>query len=139
MWKCPKCGREFTRTSQSHSCGSYGVDAFLAGKPADGVALYRRFEDLALSVGEVVLAPAKTRIGFQRGRIFAAVNAVRSGRIEVHIVTRRPIRSPRIRRVESLGPGDHVNHFTLESLAKIDAEVRSWLEAGYRWGVGERG
>jgi hypothetical protein len=113
------------------------VDAFLAGKPADGVALYRRFEDLALSVGEVVLAPARTRIGFQRGRIFAAVNAVRPGRIDVHIVTRRPIRSPRIRRVESLSPTDHVNPFTIEAPAQIDAEVRRWLQAGYRWGLKE--
>lgn len=21
MWKCPKCGREFARDNQSHSCG----------------------------------------------------------------------------------------------------------------------
>jgi hypothetical protein len=115
------------------------VEGYLEGKPPSGVALVREFESLALGVGEVVLAPAKTRIGFQRGRIFAAVNAIRPGQIEVHIVTRRPIRSPRIRRVESLGPIDHVNHFSIESISQFDGEVRCWLEAGYRWGAGERG
>jgi hypothetical protein len=115
------------------------VRDYLEGKPPSGVELYHLFEALALGVGDVVLAPAKTRVGFQHGRIFAAVNAIREGRIDAHIVTAKPIQSARIRRVESLGPVDHVNHFTLESLAQIDAEVRRWLEAGYRWGAGERG
>ncbi|WP_286162337.1 hypothetical protein [Olsenella sp. AF15-43LB] len=26
MWKCPKCGREFARENQSHSCGQVDVD-----------------------------------------------------------------------------------------------------------------
>jgi hypothetical protein len=98
------------------------------------VSLYREFEALALSVGQVVLAPAKTRIGFQHRRIFAAVNALRAGRIEVHIVTARPLRSRRIRRVETLSPRDHVNHFTIESPEELDGEVAAWLEEGYRWG-----
>lgn len=134
MWKCPKCGREFTRQGQPHSCGPYRVDGYLEGKPSSGVALYRAFESLALGLGDVVLAPAKTRIGFQHGRIFAAVNAVREARIDVHIVTSSPIRSPRIRRVESLGPADHVNHFAIESASQLDEEVAGWLRAGVRWG-----
>jgi len=136
VWKCPKCGREFTRPGHPHSCGPYRVEDYLEGKSPAGVALYREFEAVALSVGDVVLAPAKTRIGFQHGRIFAAVNAIRQGRIDVHIVTARPIRSRRIRRVESLGASDHVNHFSIESASQIDEQVIRWLRAGYRWGVG---
>lgn len=134
MWTCPRCGRQFTRPGQSHSCGPYRVEDIVAGKPPGGLALYRRFESLALGVGEVVLAPAKTRIGFQHRRIFAAVNAIRPGGIDVHIVTARPIDSARIRRVERLGSDDYVNHFTVESLEELDAEVAAWLEEGYRWG-----
>jgi hypothetical protein len=115
------------------------VEDFLEGKPPSGVGLYRRFEALALSVGDVGLAPARTRTGFQHGRIFAAVNAIREGRIDVHIVTAKPIRSPRIRRVESLGPADHVNHFSIESASQLDEEVVRWLMAGYRWGGGPGG
>jgi hypothetical protein len=110
------------------------VEDVVAGKPPGGLALYRRFEALALGVGEVMVAPAKTRIGFQHRRIFAAVNAIRQGRIDVHIVTARPLPSARIRRVERLGPKDYVNHFTIESPEELDAEVAAWLEEGYRWG-----
>jgi len=32
MWKCPECGREFTRTGQSHYCGSKpaNIDEYIA-------------------------------------------------------------------------------------------------------------
>ena len=38
MWKCPKCGREFARENQSHSCGEkpLTVDEYIARQP-DGV------------------------------------------------------------------------------------------------------
>lgn len=35
MWKCPKCGREFKNTSQSHYCGPSNttIDAYIADQP----------------------------------------------------------------------------------------------------------
>jgi hypothetical protein len=134
MWTCPKCGRSFTRPHQSHSCGRFSVEAILEGKTSHEVALYRRFEELALGVGEVVVAPAKTRIGFQRGRIFAAVNGVNRGQIQVHIVTEKPIRSGRIHRVEALAPDCYVNHARFANLQEMDEEVVQWLRRGYEWG-----
>jgi hypothetical protein len=38
----------------------------------------------------------------------------------------------RIRRLESLGPADHVNHFSIKAASPIDDEVAGWLEEGYR-------
>ena len=134
MWTCPKCGRAFTRSHQSHSCGRFTVAAVLEGKAPHEVALYRRFEELALGVGEVVVAPAKTRIGFQRGRIFTAVNGLSRGQIQVHFVTEKPIRNGRIRRVEALAPDYYVNHARFANLQEMDDEVVQWLRRGYEWG-----
>lgn len=35
MWTCPKCGRSFKNTNQSHTCGSAPatVDAYIADQP----------------------------------------------------------------------------------------------------------
>ena len=34
MWKCPKCGREFKNTNQSHYCGKVEtIDAYIASQP----------------------------------------------------------------------------------------------------------
>ena len=37
MWTCPKCGRTFARTNQSHWCGEkpLSVDEYLARQPED--------------------------------------------------------------------------------------------------------
>jgi len=37
MWKCPRCGREFTKTNQSHYCGDIpiNIDAYIAAQPED--------------------------------------------------------------------------------------------------------
>ena len=37
MWKCPKCGREFARESQPHSCGEkpLTVDEYIARQPEE--------------------------------------------------------------------------------------------------------
>ena len=134
LWTCPRCGRRFTRPGQSHACGAFSVPDHLKGKTPHAVALYRRFEQLAMAVGDVVVAPAKTRIGFQRRRIFAAVNRIAAGHIDVHIVTSRPIDSPRVRRIDALAPDCYVNHLRITSTQELDAELAAWLKQGYAWG-----
>jgi ABC-type ATPase with predicted acetyltransferase domain len=65
LWRCPKCGRWFANRHQEHSCGSYSVEDFLRGKSPAAVALFQRFVELVQSCGDVLIAPAKTRVGFQ--------------------------------------------------------------------------
>ena len=133
MWTCPKCGRPFTRPHQSHSCVRASVNDFLKGKTAQQVALYRQFERLALAVGDVNLAPAKGRIGFQHGRIFAAANALTRNGLRVHVVTSAPIRSPRVIRAEVMAADCYVSHFLVRSEHEADDEMKHWLKQGYQW------
>ncbi|NCB92959.1 MAG: hypothetical protein EOM40_10440 [Clostridia bacterium] len=37
MWKCPKCGREFVKTNQSHYCGEKPktIDEYIQSQPED--------------------------------------------------------------------------------------------------------
>ena len=72
LWTCPACGRPFANRNQPHSCVAAPVDEHLRGKGERAEALYRRFEEAARECGPVVLAPVKTRIGFQVRMIFAA-------------------------------------------------------------------
>ena len=41
MWKCPKCGREFKKTNQSHSCGESpaNIDEYITTQPEDVQAI----------------------------------------------------------------------------------------------------
>ena len=134
LWKCPRCGREFANTNQPHSCGDYTVEDFLRDKDAASVALYRRFEALAMQCGAVLIAPAKTRVGFQRHMIFAAVNKLSNGLLDAHVVLRRRLENPRFRRIESLYERAHVHHFRITSLDQLDEEVLEWLREAHRLG-----
>ena len=133
MWKCPKCGRPFTRPRHPHSCVRVSVHDFLGGKSPLQVDLYKSFEKMALAIGNVNIAPAKSRIGFQHGRIFAAVNGLSRNGLRIHIVTKRPIKSSRVVRSESFAPDCHVNHFLLRTTEDIDEHLREWLQDGYEW------
>lgn len=100
------------------------------------VALYNRLVELVQSCGPVMIAPAKTRIGFQVRMIFAAVNRLTDQHMDVHIVLTRRLENPRFRRIESLTPTSHVHHFRISTLDQLDEEVLSWLKEAYA--VGEQ-
>ncbi len=136
LWKCPRCGRQFANRNQEHSCGQYTVDDFLRGKGESALALYRRFVELVESCGPVLLAPAKTRVGFQVRMIFAAVNKLTDKQLDAHIILTRRIENPRFHRIETLTPTCHVHRFRVHSPDELDDEVASWLREAYA--VGEQ-
>ncbi|HEX5724892.1 MAG TPA: DUF5655 domain-containing protein [Longimicrobiaceae bacterium] len=135
LWHCPRCGRPFANRNQPHSCTAATVEQHLAGKDPHGVALYHRFEALVRDCGPFVLAPARTRIGFQVRMIFAAVS-VKDDRLDGHVVLARRLEHPRFRRVESFSPRSHAHYFRLRSLEEIDGEVAAWVREAYA--VGEQ-
>jgi hypothetical protein len=112
------------------------VQDYLSGRPEGAVQLYRQFERLVMTLGEVEIAPAKTRIGFQNRRIFAAVNHIGQQHLDVHIVTSRPIENQRVRRLEVLDQACYVNHLRIQSQEELDDELLNWLRQGYKWGEG---
>jgi hypothetical protein len=138
LWACPKCGRKFANRNQSHACGQYTVQDFLQGKSPDAVRLFRRFVARVRDCGPVLIAPAKTRIGFQVRMIFAAVNRLGEHGLDAHVVLTRRLDHPRFRRIEQLTPTCVVHHFRITTTQDIDDQVGSWLREAYRVGKQER-
>ena len=120
-----------------HSCGRYSVDAFLAGKSAHSITLYEQFTALVSECGPVLVAPAKTRIGFQVRMIFAAVNKLTDRFLDAHVVLARRLNSPRFKRVEMMTPKCYVHHFRVHSLNDLDEELKTWLREAYHVGTQE--
>jgi uncharacterized protein YdhG (YjbR/CyaY superfamily) len=44
MWQCPKCGRDFTKPNQSHSCGTTlsGIDEYISAQPKEIQVLLKK-------------------------------------------------------------------------------------------------
>jgi hypothetical protein len=137
LWRCPRCRRPFANVNQRHSCGRWRVEDFLRGKSARAVALYERFAALAGECGPFILAPAKTRVGFQVRMIFAAVNRLNDSGLAAHVILARRLEHPRFTKIESFSPHNHQHHFKLASLDELDDEVRAWLREAYRVGAQE--
>ena len=110
---------------------------FLKGQTPEAIALFHAFVSEVRNCGEVILAPAKTRVGFQVRMIFAAVNKVTDHGLDAHVVLARRLESQRITRIDSISARNHVHHFRIRSLGEMDGEVRSWLKEAYRVGKQE--
>jgi hypothetical protein len=137
LWTCPACDRQFINSNMPHSCGRHSVKEFLAGKSEHAVSLYENFSALVHECGPVLIAPAKTRIGFQVRMIFAAVNKLNDHGLDAHVVLTRRLSGSRFRRIETLTPKCHVHYFRIASLSELDEEVKSWLREAYQVGTQE--
>ncbi len=131
LWKCGKCGRPFANRNQTHSCGRFTVEGFLAGKSQPAVALYHNFAEAIEQLGDVITAPAATRVGFQVRMIFASVNRLNDDGLFAHVVLARRFENPRFTKIESISPRNHVHHFVIHDAKEIDDEVRSWLRESH--------
>ena len=134
--RCPRCGVKLLHPRQSHACGRYTVQRFLAGRAPSERELYRRFVALIAAAGPYELAPARTRIAFLAQVRFASVNRLGPRGLDVHLVLPRRLRSTRFRKVEQLGPL-FVHHLRLTAPGELDAEVAAWVAAS-RAEYGER-
>lgn len=137
LWTCPHCGRQFINSNMPHSCGRYSVEKFLTGKSRSAISLYEHFTALVRNCGPVLIAPARTRIGFQVRMIFAAVNKLSEQGIEAHVVLTRRLESPRFKRIDTMNSRCYVHHFRIESLSDLDEEVKGWLQEAYQVGTQE--
>jgi hypothetical protein len=133
LWTCPRCGRGFANRNQTHTCGLGSLDAHLAGRDPELVAIFWRLVQLAERNGPVTVLPEKTRVAFQVRMSFAAVTPRRRW-VDGHVVLARRLEHPRFRRIDSISPRNHVHHFRLARLDEVDDEVAAWLAEAYRVG-----
>jgi hypothetical protein len=88
-----------------HACGDYSVEGFLEGKGNRARELFDGFERLVAACGPYEVAPAKTRVAFM-GRVrFAGVNAISERGMTIAFGLPRPMRHPRVRKIEDFGGG----------------------------------
>ena len=137
MWQCPKCGREFAATNQTHTCAPLSdLDAHFTGKAPAVRETFDRIVALARSCGPVTVLPEKTRIALHVRMSFAAFTPRRHW-LDGHLVLARRLESPRFRRIEVYSPRNVLHAFRLTDPPQVDDEFAGWLREAYRVGAGE--
>jgi Domain of unknown function (DUF5655) len=131
MWTCPRCGRSFANTNQSHTCAPLGdlERHFLAAAP-DVRAAFDQALLVVRSFGPVEVLPEKTRIALHARMSFAAFMP-KTRWLDGHLVLARRIDSDRFRRIERYSPRNVLHAFRLTSPDDVDDEFRAWLREAY--------
>jgi hypothetical protein len=114
------------------------LEDFVAGKPAQSVALLHSFIDEFLRIGEVKAVPAKTMIGIATDRKRIAY-VTRIGRDFIHVVF--PFAAPHHNNLcfekiaQVPGDGNQFNHhLRLYRKDDINVEVRGFMKLAYELG-----
>ena len=112
------------------------VERHLQHKPAQVVALYHRFIELAEACGPFTYAVAKTAVslnGTRRG--FAGAVPTMSA-LDGHLDLQRRLSDPRIRRSSPYTRRLFVHHFRVRSPDELDDEFGRWIAEAYAVGQG---
>jgi hypothetical protein len=116
--------------------GEWTVERHLAGKPAEIIALYHRFIELASAAGPFTYSVAKTAVvlkGSRRG--YAGVGlGMRS--LDGYLDLQRRVVDPRIRRSAPYTKKLFVNYFRVVALDELDEGFGSWLAEAHQVGDG---
>ena len=136
LWTCPNCGHRFVTRNMWHSCSRYRLDDHFTGKDPFVRDLFDRFAALVRQCGPVTVYAQKTRIVFQTRARFAGV-AVRKRWLDCGLWLKRRVEHPRVRRIESPTPRDHVHYFRLTSPADLDEELAALVREAYAVGCQE--
>jgi hypothetical protein len=137
MWTCPKCHHQFFNKNQSHSCGGYTVDGFLAGKPAKSVALFHFFLSEYRKIGPFELHPVKTRVALLTKMRFCSINKIGIDHIDIHLVLTQFFGDTLcFYRIDNLANRFFVHHARLYNENHLTDELKKYMAMAYQ--VGDR-
>ena len=133
LWTCPACGEKFATKNLWHSCGRFSLEALFERCEPSVWKTYLSLEEMAKGVANFHVIAQKTRICFQlRTRCAGAVPF--KSYLRFSFVARRVIEHPKIARVETYAPDQHVHYVKLSSPSEVDGIVREWLEVSTEYG-----
>jgi hypothetical protein len=130
MWKCPKCGREFKRKDQPHSCRTWPVENHFKNKEN----VRPLFEEFKKKLEEAV-GPFKVRslhccMHFVSDFSFLATFPMKD-RIKIHFVVGRRIENPRIVNSVKITKKNYKYRVDVRTKEELDDELMSWLKDAY--------
>ena len=130
MWTCPLCEQKFLNNNQRHSCLDKTLDDFLAGKSDHTIDLFLYFIEEYKRIGEFVLHPARSRIGFAAKIRFGYFHRLGKDFVDVVLTFNKPYHDNlcfyRIGEV----PGGKIYQHYLRIMQKEDVndEVRKYMK-----------
>ncbi|HUQ87093.1 MAG TPA: DUF5655 domain-containing protein [Vicinamibacterales bacterium] len=126
-WRCPTCGRQFANANQSHSCRPpVPIASHFEGRPP---WMRTAFDTIANKLGKSIRVDGVAKgIHLAARSTFAGITTTKT-KMRVEFLLDRLVKSPRIFKVERLGPTRIAHHVELTEHGGVDAELIDWLKA----------
>ncbi len=130
LWICPKCGRQFERSGQSHSCKSFPIGLHFKGKPG-GKLLYEKFKRAVRSqLGSFKIESLECCIHFVSTFTFAAVKIFKD-KIQVDFALSQKLKSKRFDRFLQISANRYLYYFDISHADEIENELLEWIKEAH--------
>lgn len=130
LWTCPKCGRQFERQSQTHSCRPFPLEQHFIGKETSKI-LYEKFKrSVNKKVGSFKIESLECCIHFVSTFTFAAIKIL-SNKIRVDFSLCSKIKSKRINQYVQMSAHHYLYYIDIEKEADIDAALMEWIQEAH--------
>ena len=126
-WTCRKCGRRFANANQNHSCKPpVPIASHFEGRSP---WMRTSFEMIAKKLGKTIRVDGVAKgIHLAARSTFAGITTTKT-KMRVEFLLGHTVNSPRIVKVEGLGPTRIAHHVELTEAGGVDAELIEWLKA----------
>lgn len=130
LWKCPKCGRQFKRKDQSHSCKTVPLEQHFNGKEK-GKLLYEKFSAaVKRRFGSFKVESLECCIHFVSTYTFTAVKIFKD-KIVVDFTLEHIIQSKRIKQELQMSANRYLYIIDVLNEEEIDDEIMEWIGEAY--------
>lgn len=130
LWKCPKCGRQFERKNQSHSCKNFPLEQHFYRKEK-GKMLYEKFRMAVKNqLGSFKIESLECCIHFVSTFTFAAIKIFKE-KIQVDFSLDHKIESKQIKKYTQMSANRHLYYINIISEDEIDGELMKWIQEAY--------
>jgi hypothetical protein len=130
LWSCPKCGRQFERRGQAHSCRLFPIEQHFEGK-RQGELLYQNFKQAVKKrVSFFKVESLECCIHFVSASTFAAVKIFKE-KIRVDFSLSRKLKNKRIDQFLQMSANRYLYFIDIGVDDEIDEELIEWIREAY--------
>lgn len=135
MWKCKKCGREFAKTNQSHSCVNYPIENHFHNKGEYPKQLFDFFvKKIEKEIGPITIESLPCCIHLVSNYTFCGVWITRE-KIKFDFRLDYKITDKRIKKEEILSKNRFIYYFEIGDSKSIDSTLLKWIKDAYNLNV----
>jgi hypothetical protein len=130
LWTCPKCGRQFERKGQTHSCKLFPLEEHFKGKD-HSKTLYEKFRNsVKKRLGDFKIESLECCIHFVGTFTFVAVKILKE-KIVVDFSLDHRLEKERAKKNIQMSAHRYLYNIEIRDENDIDDELMEWVEEAY--------